>query len=141
MILANLYLLSYNHKTFTYSVSNGRVYNSFTSLNRLYRANELAFQLVELDVSSANCQFVDKIFKFNRWKKVYSSLMENYQIERNEAKILFNSTLNNHYLSVAKAKEVYVNSGYSPDEANQLAEATANNGKGGFLKLWLNKKA
>jgi len=135
MILANLYLLSYNHKTFTYSESNGRVYNAFTSLNRLYRENELAFQLVELDVSSANCQFVDKIFKFDRWKKVYSSLMQAYEIDRNEAKILFNSTLNNHYLSVAKAKEVYVNSGYSPDEANQLAEATANNGKGGFFKI------
>jgi hypothetical protein len=140
MILANLYLLSYNHKTFTYSESNGRVYNAFTSLNRLYRANELAFQLVELDIKSANPQIIDKIFKFDNWKNVYSSLMQAYEIDRNEAKILFNSTLNNHYLSVAKAKEVYVNSGYSPDEANQLAEATANQTKGNWFRLMANQE-
>ena len=140
MILANLYLLSYNHKTFTYSESSGRQYNAFTSLNRLYRENELAFQLVELDIKSANPQIIDKIFGFDNWKNVYSSLMQAYEIDRNEAKILFNSTLNNHYLSVAKAKEVYVNSGYSPDEANQLAEATANQKSGSWFRLMANQE-
>jgi len=140
MILANLYLLSYNHQAFTYSASNGRVYNAFTSLNRLYRANELAFQLVELDVSSANPQIIDKIFGFDNWKNVYSNLMSAFEISRDEAKIKFNSTLNNHYLSVRQAKEVYLNAGYSPDEANQLAEATANNGKGGFFKIMANQE-
>jgi len=140
MILANLYLLSYNHQAFTYSASNGRVYNAFTSLNRLYRENELAFQLVELDVSSANPQIIDKIFGFDNWKNVYSNLMSAFEISRDEAKIKFNSTLNNHYLSVRQAKEVYLNAGYSPDEANQLAEATANNGKGGFFKIMANQE-
>ena len=120
MILANLYLLSYNHQAFTYSASNGRVYNAFTSLNRLYREHELAFQLVELDIKSANPQIIDKIFGFDNWKNVYSSLMQAYEISRDEAKIKLNSTLNNHYLSVAQAKEVYLNAGYSPDEANRL---------------------
>ena len=135
MINANLYVLSYNHKLFTYSESNGRVFNAFTSLNKIFRSNELAFGLTEIDVMSANAQFVDKIFKFDRWKGVYSNLMQEYEISRDEAKIKYNSTLNNHYLSVAKAKEVYLNAGYSPDEANQLAEATANNGKGSFYKI------
>jgi len=49
--------------------------------------------------------------------------MEAYEIDRNSSKILFNSTLNNHRKTVAEATEVYVNSGYSPDEAKQLAEA------------------
>jgi len=140
MILANLYLLSYNHQAFTYSASNGRVYNAFTSLNRLYRENELAFQLVELDIKSANPQIIDKIFKFDNWKNVYSNLMEAYEIDRNEAKILFNSTLNNHRLTVAQAKEVYLNAGYDAKESLILAEATANQSKGAWFRLMANQE-
>jgi len=140
MILANLYLLSYNHQAFTYSASNGRVYNAFTSLNRLYRENELAFQLVELDIKSANPQIIDKIFGFDNWKNVYSSLMQAYEIDRNEAKILFNSTLNNHYLSVKDAKEVYLNAGYNSATADRLAEATANQSKGAWFRLMANQE-
>ena len=100
----------------------------------------MPFQLVELDIKSANPQIIDKIFGFDRWKNVYSNLMSAFEISRDEAKIKFNSTLNNHYLSVAKAKEVYVNSGYSPDEANQLAEATANQKKGNWFRLMANQE-
>jgi len=141
MINANLYVLSYNHKLFTYSESNGRVFNSFSSLNKIFRSNELAFQMTEIDVMSANAQFVDKIFKFdNRWKGVYSNLMRAYEISRDEAKIKYNSTLNNHYLSVSQAKEVYANAGYDAKESLILAEATANNGKGNFYTLMANQE-
>jgi hypothetical protein len=140
MILANLYLLSYNHKTFTYSESNGRVYNAFASLNRLYRENELAFQLVELDIKSANPQIIDKIFGFDNWKNVYSSLMQAYEIDRNEAKILFNSTLNNHRLTVAQAKEVYLKAGYDAKKSLILSEATANQSKGAWFRLMANQE-
>jgi len=136
MINANLYVLSYNHELFTYSSSNGRDFNAFTSLNKIFRNNELAFGLTEVDVISANCQFVDKIFKFDgRWKGVYSNLMKFYNISRSQAKIKYNSTLNNHYLSVKDAKEVYLNAGYDSKESLILAEATANNGKGSFYRL------
>jgi len=140
ILLSLLYLLSYDHQAFTYKRSEGRTYNAFTSLNKVFRENEMPFQLVELDIKSANPQIIDKIFGFDRWKNVYSNLMENYQIDRNEAKILFNSTLNNHYLSVKDAKEVYLNAGYSPDEANQLAEATANQSKGAWFRLMANQE-
>jgi hypothetical protein len=135
MINANLYVLSYNHDLFTYSSSNGRVFNAFTSLNKIFRNNELAFGLTEVDVISANCQFVDKIFKFDRWKSVYSNLMNFYNISRSHAKIKYNATLNNHYLSVKDAEEVYLNAGYNAKESLILAEATANNGKGSFYRL------
>jgi hypothetical protein len=101
----------------------------------------MPFQLFSFDIASANPQILDKIFGFDgRWKKVYSSLMEAYEIKREDAKILFNSTLNNHRLTVAQAKEVYLNSGYSPDEANQLAEATANQSKGAWFRLMANQE-
>jgi hypothetical protein len=140
ILLSLLYLLSYDHDTYTYKKSEGRTYNAFTSLNKVFRENEMPFQLVELDIKSANPQIIDKIFKFDRWKKVYSSLMENYQIDRNEAKILFNSTLNNHYLSVKDAKEVYLKAGYDAKESLILAEATANQSKGAWFRLMANQE-
>jgi hypothetical protein len=141
ILLSLLYLVSYDHDTYTYKRSEGRTYNSFTSLNKVYRENEMPFQLVELDIKSANPQIIDKIFGFDgRWKGVYSNLMSAYQIDRTESKILFNSTLNNHRLTVAQAKEVYLNSGYSPDEADQLAEATANQTKGSWFRLMANQE-
>jgi hypothetical protein len=140
MILANLYLLSYDHDTYTYKKSEGRTYNAFTSLNKVYRIHEMPFQLVELDIKSANPQIIDKIFGFDNWKNVYSSLMSAFKISRNEAKILFNSTLNNHRLTVAQAKEVYLNAGYDAKESLILAEATANQSKGAWFRLMANQE-
>jgi len=141
ILLSLLYLLSYDHDTYTYKRSEGRVYNSFTSLNKVYRENEMPFQLSSFDVMSANAQFVDTIFKFDgRWKEVYSNLMKNYEISRDESKIKYNSTLNNHRLTVAQAKEVYLNAGYHSNEANQLAEATANQKKGNWFRLMANQE-
>ena len=140
ILLSLLYLLSYDHQAFTYKKSEGRTYNAFTSLNKVYRIHEMPFQLVELDIKSCNPQLIDKIFGFDRWKNVYSSLMQAYEIDRNEAKILFNSTLNNHRLTVAAAKEVYLNSGYEIDQAKELAEATANQKKGNWFRLMANQE-
>jgi hypothetical protein len=100
----------------------------------------MPFQLVELDIKSANPQIIDKIFGFDNWKNVYSSLMQAYEIDRNEAKILFNSTLNNHYLSVRQAKEVYLKAGYDAKESLILSEATANQKSGSWFKLMANQE-
>jgi hypothetical protein len=141
ILLSLLYLLSYDHQAFTYKKSEGRTYNAFTSLNKVYRIHEMPFQLVELDIKSANPQIIDKIFNFDgRWKGVYSNLMSAYQIDRTESKILFNSTLNNHRLTVTTAYEIYLNAGYQKNEANQLAEATANQSKGAWFKLMANQE-
>jgi hypothetical protein len=141
ILLSLLYLLSYDHQAFTYSRSEGRTYNSFTSLNKVYRENEMPFQLVELDIKSANPQIIDKIFGFDgRWKGVYSNLMSALKISRDEAKIKFNSTLNNHRLTVAQAKEVYLKAGYDPKESLILSEATANQKSGSWFKLMANNE-
>jgi len=135
MINANLYLLSYNHKAFTQSEKHGRIHNVFTNLNRVYRTNELAFQLHEIDISSANPQIIDRAFGFNRWENVYSNLMKSYNITRSEAKIKYNATLNNYKLSLDQAKRVYLNSGYSEGEAYKIASLTAQSKKGDVYRF------
>ena len=140
ILLSLLYLLSYDHDTYTYKKSEGRTYNAFTSLNKVYRIHEMPFQLVEFDIKSAVPQIIDKLFGFSNWKNVYFNLMEAYEIERNEAKILFNSTLNNHRKTVAEATEIYINSGYKPKEADQLAAATANQSKGAWFRKVSNEE-
>jgi hypothetical protein len=134
MINANLFVLSYNKKLFTYSESNGREYNAFTSLSKIFRNNELAFQMTEVDIASAVPQFIDRLYGTSNWKNVYSSLMQNYGIDRISAKVLFNSTLNNHRLTVRTAREIYINSGYNSATADQLASATANQTTGNWFR-------
>lgn len=135
MIKGNLYLLSYDHKAFTQSETNGRIYNTFTNLNKVYRENELAFQLAEYDIKSANPQIIDFIYGWSNWKTVYSNLMEAYGIDRSEAKIKFNATLNNYKLNKRKAKEVYLNAGYNAEQSTVLATATATAQKGSWFRL------
>lgn len=135
MINANLYLLSYNHDTFTQSIKHGRIHNVFTNLNRVYRTNELAFQLHEIDISSANPQIIDQAFGFNRWETVYSNLMKSYNITRSEAKLFFNATLNREYLTIYQAKTIYLKCGYSESEAHKIARVTAQSKKGDMYRF------
>jgi hypothetical protein len=134
MINANLYVLSYNHELFTYSESNGREYNAFTSLSKTFRNNELAFQMTEIDIASCVPQLIDRLYGTSNWKNVYSNLMKNYEIDRISAKVLLNSTLNNHRLTVTTAREVYINSGYNSATADRLASATANQTTGNWFR-------
>jgi hypothetical protein len=138
MINANLYLLSYNHKAFTQSEKHGRIHNVFTNLNRVYRTNELAFQLHEIDISSANPQIIDQAFGFDRWENVYSNLMKSYNITRNEAKLKYNATLNREYLTIHQAKTIYLKCGYSEAEAHKIASLTAQSKKGDVYRFMAN---
>ena len=50
--------------------------------------------------------------------------MQSYNISRAEAKVKFNSTLNNYKLSKPYAIEIYQNAGYSAEIAKAIANRT-----------------
>ena len=140
IIRANLYILTYDHKRFTSTEKDGRVFNALTSLNRIYRANEFAFQLNEFDIKSANAQIIDKLFNFNRYKGVYENLMHKRDIGRDKAKQLFNATLNNHRLSRSQAENIYLQAGYNASEVKKISRITANAKKGSFYRFMSEKE-
>ena len=111
-----------------------REYNPLTKLHRELRGI-IPIKYIEVDLSSANCQIIDAILNTNYADNVYSKLMMYNKINRGEAKVLFNATLNNHWLSIGKASEIYRNAGYSKSKAYELANITANTKKGAFFEV------
>ena len=134
IINANLYLLTYDHERFTSVEKHGRIFNAFTNLSKIYRENEFPFQLKEYDIKSANPQIIDKIFKWSNYTNVYRSLMKARNITRDDAKELFNSTVNKHKLTRSQAEKVYKDAGYSSEQAKQLSALTAGVEKGAFYR-------
>lgn len=110
-----------------------REYNPLTLLPRAFRSI-IPIRYVEVDLTSANPQIIDAMLNTDIGLNVYKNLMSSRKITRNEAKTLFNKTLNNYKISVAKAIKIYLDSGYSKDKAKELAMLTAEVGKGVFYE-------
>ncbi|MFD0964270.1 hypothetical protein [Pseudofulvibacter geojedonensis] len=117
-----------------------REYSPLTALPNALRTI-IPIKYVEVDLTSANPQFIDTILETNKAKEVYRNLMKKRKISRYEAKWVFNSTINNHRLSKARAIEVYCDAGYSKNKAKQLAELTAGVERGSFFKLMTEAEA
>ncbi|WP_456442089.1 hypothetical protein [Psychroserpens sp.] len=111
-----------------------REYNPFTALPKSLRSI-IPIKYIEIDLSSANAQFVDILLETDLSTNVYENIMQHYNLTRNQAKWKYNSTLNNHKLSITKASEFYQNAGYPKEKALRLAQLTANTQKGQFFKL------
>ncbi|REE07864.1 hypothetical protein DFQ09_11058 [Winogradskyella pacifica] len=133
MINALLYLLTNGKITDSKDVKN-RQYNPITQLPQKMRCI-IPIKFVSIDLTSANAQICDYILGTKQGLNVYQSLMNNKGISRTDAKVLYNSTLNNHLLSVSKAKKVYLESGYDEAKALELARLTANGTKGAFYEI------
>jgi hypothetical protein len=80
--------------------------------------------MVEVDIISSNAQIIDKLFKTNIGLSVYDNLQTSRGISRDEAKVLYNSTLNNHRLNKKRAKDIYMQAGYESEQAERIAEFT-----------------
>lgn len=111
-----------------------REYNPMTALPKSLRST-IPLKYIEIDLSSANAQFIDILLNTELADSIYSNLMEKLKITRKQAKNKFNSTLNNHNLSVKQATKVYVMAGYPESKALELARMTAQVEKGSFFKL------
>lgn len=102
-----------------------REYGAITALPTKLR-KLIPLEFIELDITSANPQFVDSLIHSNNAFNVYSNIMENEGITRDKAKVKYNTYLNAHKFSIKKAKDFYSNvCGCSVDEAQQLANKTA----------------
>ena len=108
---------------FLNSHKHNREYNIATKVSKALRSYT-PYRMVEVDISSANAQIIDRLFQSNIGLDVYTNLMDANGITRDEAKVLFNSTLNNYMLPKSKAKAIYLDAGYPEVVANAIAEST-----------------
>jgi len=75
-----------------------RIYNSWTNISKKslhFIRNEHPRRFLSLDVNSAYVRFVDINLSTNVYKEVYSNIQKHYKCTRDEAKIKFNTFLNN----------------------------------------------
>lgn len=115
-------------------VVKGREYHSITQLAGAFRPI-LPIKWLSVDLTSANPQILDNILGSNIALSVYNNLMVNLSISRDRAKTLYNSYLNNHYHTVEKANNFYLECGYSVEQAKQLSKLTAQVPKGSFHEI------
>ncbi|MBT8261263.1 MAG: hypothetical protein KJO05_00470 [Bacteroidia bacterium] len=111
-----------------------REYNPFTALPKSLRSI-IPIKYVEIDLSSANAQFVDMLLDTQLADEVYRNIMKHYKLSRNQAKWKYNSALNNYKMSISSASEFYQNAGYPEDKAVLLARMTARTIKGEFFNI------
>lgn len=123
-------LLSLNVASHMYgfrrTLKDDREYNVATKVPKFLR-KYTPYEMIEIDIKSANAQIVDQILGTNIALDVYQTLMIKFGISRTEAKVKYNATLNNYKLPVKKAEDIYFAAGYIPVKAKELAKLTSGN--------------
>ena len=94
----------------------------------------IPIKYLSIDLDSANPQIVDSIIGSQIGLEVYGNLMKSRGITRMEAKKLYNTYLNRHYLSFRVGVEFYLECGYTQDESEKLAKLTTNVKRGEFYE-------
>lgn len=109
---------------FSIKTKDNREYNPITKVPRILR-HLTPFKLNECDIKSAFPTFIDLSINSNLKGYVYKNLMVTKNINRNEAKILFNKNCNNgKYLPKKDAILFFKNCGYSDKHCNQIIKLT-----------------
>ncbi len=112
-----------------------REYGAVTEVSKKLRCL-VPLLYFEEDITSANPQFCDRLFKTNNAFDVYSNIMKTTGKTREEAKVMFNTFLNNHRFEVPKAHAFYRDKCLYPDaEALALAKLTADVPSGTFFAI------
>ena len=121
-----MYLFLKGQHTFKYDDNEHIEYRYFSPLSNLprYLRRNLPNKMIEIDISSANPTFIDKIYDCEYRKEVYNNIMNNVPSikTRDEAKILYNSWLNNHRNSL-KESEIFFRKvcGYPATISSEIA--------------------
>lgn len=134
--LYNLFLLSYylaGHTAgFKKTTIDDREYNIITKVTRQLRSI-IPYEYFTADIKSAFARFVDIMVGSKICDKVYINLMANRGILRDEAKTLYNSTLNKHFAPRSEIIGVMKDAGYTSEQCEKLVGIVQGE-KGSFFK-------
>lgn len=128
-----IYIYSEASKDSIGKESYNRTYTALTQLPGVLRS-VIPFKIVEVDITSANPQFVDSLILTNISMDVYTNIMKSNNCDRDTAKKLYNTYLNNHNFKRSKAITFYKSCGYSNAKAKELSELTSEVERGNFYR-------
>lgn len=110
-----------------------REYGAITEVGSILRCL-IPLKYLDLDMIAANPQSVDHLYGSNIAFDVYNNVIENKGMDRDEAKVFYNSLLNNHRTKRPKARSIYRDiCGYTPEHAQDLSLLTAEVESGSFF--------
>lgn len=109
---------------FNVTIKDNREFNPLTKTSRQLRCLS-PFKLNECDIQSAFPTFIDVTIGSNLKNEVYHNLMMSKNIERNDAKVLFNRTCNSGlYISESEALYFFQECGYTKSQSEAIIKLT-----------------
>lgn len=119
-ILSLLSLLCAGHMAgFKTTTKDNRDFNTITKCTRQLR-KYTPYEMYQADIASAFATFVDRMVDSTIGPMVYVNIMNNYKVERSEAKKMYNSALNDASRSRKDLFEFFLKCGYTKDQTNTL---------------------
>lgn len=115
-----LFILNGGVEAYNFPIVKNRQFNPLTQIPSILRSM-LEVRLVEIDIKSANPTFIDILVGSNVADVVYENTMELFNVNREEAKRIYNTYLNNHRLDKNKLFGYFSRIGYTTDQAAELA--------------------
>jgi len=112
------YHLPTNH--FTVNKTGNREYNPLTKAETWTRY-KLPMDTSEYDIKEAYPCFIDKILNIKMGEGIYDRIAEQQEISRGEAKVYYNTLINNHYLPIEKIEKELKAMGYDASSVKWLA--------------------
>lgn len=119
---ACLYLVDYNEyekEFWQFPMKRNRQYNPLTQLPRKLRQT-IPVELVEVDINAANPTFIDIILDSNIGHEVYDKISQIYQCDRDKAKVLYNTYLNNDKGRIEDVFKFFQTIGYNNKQSQKL---------------------
>jgi len=118
---ANLFVLNGGQESYNFPIKRNREYNPLTMIPAPLRGM-IGIKLVEIDIKQANPTFIDDILGSKLSKIVYTNIETIFKCTREQAKVIYNTYLNNDAAEPYKVYKFFIKIGYSKDESQLLTD-------------------
>ena len=115
-----------------------RIFNPATKTTRQLRGYT-PYHMIQCDIKSAFATFLDEIIGSNIAKQVYKNIEIKKNVDKNQAKKLYNSMLNDYRRNTFEARAFFKLCGYTNDQIKEILKLTSKE-KGAFYREMTKKE-
>lgn len=118
---ANLFILNGGRESYNFPLKRNRVYSPLTQIPGPLRSM-IATKLVEIDIKQANPTFIDEILGTRVSEDIYDRISNIWAITRDDAKVRYNTYLNNDKADPVEVFNFFNIIGYGKEKAIELTQ-------------------
>jgi hypothetical protein len=135
---ANLFVMNGGREYYDFPIKRNRQYNPLTQIPGPLRGL-IGIDLIEIDIKQANPTFIDKLVGSNIARSVYDNIVRLHKVTRDEAKVIYNTYLNNNESDQKDVYFFFLNIGYDKQQAMDLSQMVTLK-KGAIYDLMVEKE-